>query len=98
MAIWRFDAIGTRWEIESHDELGPAERALVEAEIARFDREWSRFRDDSAVTAVGRAGGTIVSSDAGVMLDAYRDLSSATGGAVNPLVGESLEALGYDAA
>lgn len=31
------------------------------------------------------------------MLDAYRDLSEATGGAVNPLVGDSLAALGYDA-
>lgn len=97
MAIWRFDAIGTRWEIETHDELGLSERAIVDAEIDRFDREWSRFRDDSAVIAMGREGGTIVSRDALAMLDAYRDLSHATAGAVNPLVGESLEALGYDA-
>ncbi|WP_312169442.1 FAD:protein FMN transferase [Microbacterium sp.] len=97
MATWRFDAIGTRWEIETQDELGLSERALVDAEIDRFDREWSRFRDDSAVTAVSRTGGTILSSDAGAMLDAYRDLSHATAGAVNPLVGDSLGALGYDA-
>lgn len=31
------------------------------------------------------------------MLDAYRGLSAATGGAVNPLVADSLDALGYDA-
>jgi thiamine biosynthesis lipoprotein len=97
MATWRFDAIGTRWEIETRDELGLSERALVDAEVERFDREWSRFRDDSAVTAMSRTGGTIVSSDAGAMLDAYRDLSQATAGAVNPLVGDSLGALGYDA-
>lgn len=97
MAIWRFDAIGTRWEIETADEIDAAQRSRVAAVIDRFDREWSRFREDSAVTRVGRDGGTIESSDAGSMLDAYRELSSATGGAVNPLVGRSLAALGYDA-
>ncbi|WP_091225915.1 FAD:protein FMN transferase [Microbacterium sp. 3J1] len=98
MAIWRFDAIGTRWEIETTHDLGADERGLVGAEIERFDREWSRFRADSAVTRVAREGGTIRSSDAGAMLDAYRELSAATSGAVNPLIGASLEALGYDAA
>lgn len=98
MAIWRFDAIGTQWEIETTHELGEPERRLVSAEIERFDREWSRFRDDSDVSAVGRDGGTIVSDDAGPMLDAYRDLADATAGAVNPLIGDSLGALGYDAA
>lgn len=98
MAIWRFDAIGTRWEIETTHDLGADERERVSAEIERFDREWSRFREDSAVTRVAREGGVIVSSDAAAMLDAYRELSTATGGAVNPLVGASLEALGYDAA
>lgn len=97
MTIWRFDAIGTRWEIETSQELGADDRERVGAEIERFDREWSRFREDSSVTRVGRDGGSISSPDAGAMLDAYRDLSEATGGAVNPLVGDSLAALGYDA-
>lgn len=94
MAIWRFDAIGTRWEIEG--ELDDAHRDAVAAEIERFDREWSRFRADSAVTRLGSEGGRLVSTDAAPMLDAYRELSAATDGAVNPLVGDSLEALGYD--
>lgn len=97
MAIWRFDAIGTTWEIETSKDLGADERRLVGAEIDRFDREWSRFRSDSAVTRVGRDGGSISSPDAGAMLDAYLDLSQATTGAVNPLVADSLAALGYDA-
>ena len=97
MASWRFDAIGTRWEIETAAELDESDRTAVSDEIARFDREWSRFRDDSDVARLGRAGGTLVSTDAGVMLDAYRDLATATDGAVNPLVADSLAALGYDA-
>lgn len=97
MTIWRFDAIGTLWEIETSHELGADARERVGAEIERFDREWSRFREDSSVTRVGRDGGSISSPDAGAMLDAYRDLSRASSGAVNPLVAGSLDALGYDA-
>nr|WP_314843894.1 FAD:protein FMN transferase [uncultured Microbacterium sp.] len=98
MAIWRFDAIGTRWEIETERELDSASRAPVDERIERFDREWSRFRGDSDVSRLAREGGRIVSADAAAMLDAYAELSTATGGAVNPLVGDSLAALGYDAA
>lgn len=97
MAIWQFDAIGTRWEIETTAELTAESRAAVSAEIERFDREWSRFRGDSDVTRLGADGGALASADAGAMLDAYRELSRATGGAVNPLVARSLDALGYDA-
>ncbi len=99
MPEWRFDAIGTVWEIESAAALGVAERAAVTARIDAFDREWSRFRDDSVVTRLSRAGGSVpVPPDAAAMLDLYRTLSEATEGAINPLVGESLERLGYDAA
>ncbi|PRB13880.1 FAD:protein FMN transferase [Microbacterium sp. MYb62] len=97
MASWRFEAIGTHWEIETTDPLSDEVRTMVSAEIARFDGEWSRFRDDSDVARLGREGGVLTSSDAGAMLDAYRALSAATAGAVNPLVAASLDALGYDA-
>ncbi|MCT1477941.1 FAD:protein FMN transferase [Microbacterium sp. p3-SID336] len=97
MAGWRFEAIGTHWEIQTSAPLTDALRAAVAAEIERFDREWSRFRTDSDVTRLARTGGALESPDAGAMLDAYRELGAATGGAVNPLVGESLVALGYDA-
>lgn len=95
MTIWRFDAIGTRWEIEGA--LADGDREAVAGLIDRFDREWSRFRPDSAVTRVSHEGGAIASPDAAPMLDAFAALSAATAGAVNPLVGASLEALGYDA-
>jgi thiamine biosynthesis lipoprotein len=97
MASWRFDAIGTRWEIESSAVLAEKDRAAVVTEIARFDGDWSRFRADSGVARLGREGGMLVSPDARPMLDAFRDLSAATDGAVNPLIAHSLAALGYDA-
>lgn len=97
MPHWRFDAIGTGWEIESDRELTDAERANVRAVIERFDREWSRFRPDSVVTSLVDGGSAVLPADAAAMLDAYLVLSEATDGAVNPLVGGSLSALGYDA-
>ncbi|MBO9625249.1 MAG: FAD:protein FMN transferase [Microbacterium sp.] len=95
MAIWRFDAIGTRWEIEG--DLDDGHRDRVGSLIEGFDREWSRFRSDSGVTRLGAEGGMLDAADAAPMLDAYRALSTATDGAVSPLVGDSLVALGYDA-
>lgn len=98
MSTWRFDAIGTRWEIESEAPLDAESRSRTEAVIAAFDSTWSRFRPDSLVSRLAEAGGAAaVPADAAAMLDAYRELSAATAGAVNPLVGESLNALGYDA-
>ena len=98
MPTWRFDAIGTRWEIETDEPLDPERGARVDAVIVDFDATWSRFRDDSLVTRLAQSGGSVpVPADAVAMLDAYRALFAATGGAVNPLVGESLVALGYDA-
>lgn len=99
MPDWRFEAIGTHWEIETAEPLSPETRDAVSACIEAFDAQWSRFRDDSLVARLARAGGTVPApSDAADMLDAYAALSEATDGAVNPLVGESLARLGYDAA
>lgn len=96
-ASWRFDAIGTTWEIATDAPLAADARAEVDRIIARFDAEWSRFRADSVVASLARHGGTVPApADAEAMLDAFAVLSAATGGAVNPLVGASLEALGYD--
>lgn len=99
MSTWRFEAIGTRWEIETADVLPPERRERVDTIIADFDAIWSRFRADSLVSRFATAAGSAPSpADAVAMLDAYLELSAATAGAVNPLVGESLTALGYDAA
>lgn len=94
---WRFDAIGTTWEIATTVALDAGIRSAVSALIDRFDAEWSRFRDDSVVSRLAREGGRMPApADAPAMLDAYRALAAATDGAVNPLVGASLERLGYD--
>lgn len=99
---WRFEAIGTSWEIETDAPLAAEVRGSVSALIDAFDRAWSRFRPDSSVSALAAGSESAPMSvtaprDAAPMLDAFVALSAATGGGVNPLVGRSLESLGYDA-
>jgi len=95
-----FDAIGTRWTIDTPEPLDDAVLAAVRARVDRFDRDWSRFRDDSWVAEVARggAGRYRLPDDAGPLLDAYDVAARCTDGAVHPLVGRALEALGYDGA
>jgi len=92
-----FDAIGTRWVIDTPEPLPLGLEARILAEINDFDFEWSRFRPDSVVAAVAREGGQFpVGVDGEAMLRLYTRLADATDGAVNPFVGATLEHLGYD--
>lgn len=69
--------------------------ALVE----RYDRTWSRFRDDSLVSRIAREPGSwALPAEAGPLLALYRRLYELSDGRVSPLVGRALETLGYDPA
>lgn len=93
-----FEAIGTRWRMDTAAPLTASTIAAVDDVIDRFDREWSRFRADSVVAAPARQGGAVdAPRDATAMLDLAAEASRATNGAVNPLVGGALARRGYDA-
>ena len=95
--VYRFDAIGAPWRIDTPEPLGADVTAEVAARIDEFDRTYSRFRDDSLVSRIKREPGRhTFPADAPPLFDLYRRLYTATGGAVSPLVGERLENLGYD--
>ncbi|WP_309711159.1 FAD:protein FMN transferase [Pseudolysinimonas sp.] len=96
---WRFEAIGTTWRIDTQDALPHAVARAVGERVERFDRDWSRFRPDSLVSQIAtRAGRHVLPADAAPLLAFYRELYDATSGRLSPLVGRTLEALGYDAA
>ena len=98
MAAWQFEAIGTAWQIDTPEPLAPDVRAAVLARIEEFDRTWSRFRADSAVSGIAAgAGRWTLPDEAELLLTFYDELHHATEGAVNPLVGRTLADLGYDA-
>ncbi|MBN9140843.1 MAG: FAD:protein FMN transferase [Micrococcales bacterium] len=93
---WRFDALGTPWRIDTDEPLAPELRALVSARIERFDRDWSRYRDDSLVAHIARRPGRHrLPADAGPLLALYAELHEATRGRVSPLVGGALAASGF---
>lgn len=99
-ASFRFGALGTQWEIATGDPLDDGLRQLIRKRINDFEQTYSRFRDDSLVAhiAAARGGGRFrFPEDSRVLFDLYDRLYEATGGAVDPLVGRSLELLGYDA-
>jgi thiamine biosynthesis lipoprotein len=98
-ALWEFEAIGAPWRIDTPDELTHVQREAIAERIETFDRDWSRFRTDSLVSRIAREPGHHrLPADAGPLMDWYRELYDGTGGRVSPLVGRTLEALGYDAA
>jgi thiamine biosynthesis lipoprotein len=97
-SVWTFEAIGAPWRIDTPDDLSDSQRQAVAERIEAFDRDWSRFRTDSVVSRISRAAGRHrLPDDAGPLMDWYRELYDATGGRVSPLVGRTLESLGYDA-
>lgn len=96
---FRFDGIGTRWEISTPRPLDASVRARLLALVERYDGDWSRFRSDSTVSAMAREPGRYeLPAEAADLGRLYRSLYDITGGAMTPLIGGSLERLGYDAA
>jgi len=97
-AAWRFEAIGTAWQIDTAAPLGSEPAAAVTRRIDDFDAVWSRFRPDSVVSRIAAEGGTwVLDPDSRELLDLYVALHDVTDGAVTPLVGRTLADLGYDA-
>ena len=94
---FRFDGIGTSWEISTPAPLPPGLRSSVLAEVERYDSTWSRFREDSLVARMSAAPGQYqLPPEATGLAALYRQLYTLSGGAMTPLIGESLEQLGYD--
>jgi thiamine biosynthesis lipoprotein len=66
--------------------------------VEKFDADWSRFRADSLVADLAREPGRHVFPDEAAALgELYSRLYRLTAGAMTPLIGGSLERLGYDA-
>jgi len=92
-------AIGTAWRIESATDIDRDLREAIESRIETFDKTWSRFRDDSLISTIARqAGSWELPAEAEALFGFYRELYERSSGRVTPLVGRTLEALGYDRA
>jgi thiamine biosynthesis lipoprotein len=95
---WKFEAIGTKWSIDTQRPISLEIRQTIADRIEAFDVTYSRFRDDSMVSKISRQAGTYIFPDSAVEIFAlYQRLYEVTNGKVTPLIGELLENLGYDA-
>jgi thiamine biosynthesis lipoprotein ApbE len=98
-ATGSFEALGVRVEVvvTEADALAAA-MAVVEAELSAIDIACSRFREDSELAQLSRAGDRPhrVSELLRDALAVALRSAAATDGAVDPTVGGSLRALGWD--
>jgi thiamine biosynthesis lipoprotein len=93
-----FEAIGTRWRIDTALPLEPGVRDDIVALTEDYDALYSRFRADSAVSHLAAAGGRLELPLHGADLGRlYSTLYRLTRGSMSPLVGSVLEHQGYDA-
>jgi thiamine biosynthesis lipoprotein len=97
-----FDAIGTHWVIDIEDVLTKEkENTLfkkITDRITVFDKDYSRFRADSLVTAMSlEKGQYVLPDDAEKMMSMYKRMYDITGGLMTPLIGQALVDAGYDA-
>jgi FAD:protein FMN transferase len=96
--VWR--ALGTRVELVvrgSTEELGAA-AAILREELAAVDLACSRFRPDSELVAVNaRAGSRVrISARLAEAVEVALHAAAQTDGDVDPTLGRSLAAAGYD--
>ncbi len=99
MSSARFEALGGTAVVAVTDAAGlESARAAVVGTVDAFDRACSRFRDDSELSAVNAAAGSFVPVGSLLLEAVGAALRAArlTDGDVDPTVGESLIALGYD--
>lgn len=93
-----FEGIGTQWEISTPEVLAPTVSHQLLQTVAAYDATWSRFRQDSLVSGLSRGPGSITLPEHAVALQSlYSTLYQLSDAAMTPLIGTSLERLGYDA-
>lgn len=103
MKKFRYESMGTHWEISIWDSVDDEKLKELEENIFAmsdvFDKTFSRFIKTSLVWKIANEGkGTYeVPEDFTKMLDMYFKLYEATGGKLNPLIGFTISDMGYDA-
>ena len=102
MSDFKFDAIGTLWQIDIFSPIGDDKKSEVLADIHtridKFDKTYSRFRADSLISQIAaQKGEYIFPEDSKELFDLYYDLYEKTDGLFTPFVGQLLSDAGYDA-
>jgi thiamine biosynthesis lipoprotein len=102
VSSFRFEAIGTQWQITIEQHITPAAlrelKQVIATRVAQFDQHYSRFREDSLVTTMAQQAGSYqLPEDAKPLFDLYQELYGLSEGHMTPLIGHALSDAGYDA-
>ena len=101
MRVFSYESMGTKWIIKISDVISPAEFEAIGQSIqdksAQFDAAYSRFSSQSLIRKLNKPGQYTIPGELFAMLRLYEKLHEVTSGKINPLVGQTLEDLGYDA-
>lgn len=102
MSSFKFQAIGTSWQIDIYESISKAEELRIKrkvlSQIEKFDKSFSRFRNDSWVVKNSKVTGTVTLPKHGYkLLSIYKSFFNASNGLFTPLIGKTLEDAGYDA-
>ncbi len=101
MRKWEFEAIGTHWTIDVFQEVADDNwvelQKTVDQRIEKFDKTYSRFRDDSIVSTISKKAGLYnFPEDSVRIFEIYQKLYKLSEGKVTPLMGRILRDAGYD--
>lgn len=102
MTHFSFEAIGTFWQIDISEYIRSTVlsglQSSIQNRIETYDRTYSRFRNDSVITAMSQNAGTYnLPSDSDILFSTYKRIYKSTNGYVTPLIGQLLSDAGYDA-
>jgi FAD:protein FMN transferase len=97
-----YESMGTRWEITIWDDISGARLEQLQTSIihqsTEFDQTYSRFIPDSFVSSIAHKTGTLLVPDHFIpLLRWYQQLYIPSDRKLNPLIGNTISDLGYDA-
>lgn len=101
MLSFKFEAIGTSWNIEIEEKFSENKSQKIKEGtfllIDSFDKSFSRFREDSWVTKLSRKSGIYsLPQHAKELLNLYKEMYLVSKGLFTPCIGNTLEDAGYD--
>ncbi len=94
--------MGTSLQIKVFDNVSPILQEKIKLEILNFttyfDDTFSRFKTDNIISKISeKAGRHTVPKELTELLAIYKEFNTVTNGSMNPLIGNTLSDLGYDA-
>ncbi len=101
MKTFSFESIGTSWQIEIHDEISKEKFLSLKEDVFIFLKDftltYSRFEKNSLISKISESKGEFkFPKSSKELFSIYKNLYDLTNRLVTPLIGDTLNSLGYD--